>query len=98
MAWDFMGIHLAKDSYNWADFFAVILIIQKMLNNDQNPSIGCNECYIEFTKAVELLRKNHIYTPEEARKWLVDFHNYVNKRLNKPNFTFEAAAKKYLWT
>ena len=98
MAWDFMGIYLAKDVYSWDNFFNVIELIQNMLNKDQNPSIGCNECYIEFTKAVELLRKNHIYTSEEARKWLVDFHNLVNRRLNKPIFTFEAASKKYLWT
>ena len=96
-AWDFMGILLAKDDYIWDDFVIVVLQIQKMLNKDQNPSIGCNDCYIEFTKAVELLRKNPLYTADGARNWLVDFHNSVNIRLNKPVFTFEAAAKKYLW-
>jgi len=96
-AWDWMGINLARNTYAWSNFFALLKEVQDMLNNDVNPAIGCNECYIEFTKEIDVLRQNPKHTVEEARQWLTDFHNTVNKRLNKTLYSYEYASERYLW-
>ena len=96
-AWDFMGRYLAQDVYIWDEFWKLLETVQRMLNNDINPSIGCNDCYIEFTKELSVLKNNPKHTLESAREWLFNSHNAVNKRLNKPQFIFDAAAKRYLW-
>jgi len=96
-AWDFMGVFLAQDEYDWIEFTKLLEVVQRLLNHGENPSIGCNDCYIEFTKQINMLRQNPIYDVAVARKWLIDFHNSVNVRLNKPVFAYETAAKRYLW-
>lgn len=96
-AWDFMGIYLSQDLYEFKAFYKIMEDVKQMLNRDINPSIGCNECYIEFTKELEILRSNQIHDVGQARKWLNDFHNKVNKRIGKPFFPYELASKKYLW-
>ena len=96
-AWDFMGIYLSQDDYYWDEYFATLERVQKMLNKDNNPSIGCNECYIEFTKELESVRNTPMHDVNKAREWLVNFHNKVNKRIGKPMFPYELAAKRYFW-
>tara|TARA_R110000824_G_scaffold36250_2_gene112806 strand:- start:5855 stop:6064 length:210 start_codon:yes stop_codon:yes gene_type:complete len=68
-----------------------------MLNNAENPTIGCNDCYLEFTKELNFIKQNPIYDPAIARIWLVNFHNSVNVRINKPMLSHDAAEKLYLW-
>ena len=96
-AWNFMGVYLAQDFYDWQKFLNVLFTVQGMLNRDINPSTGCNECYIEFTKELDMLERSPIYDQEGARKWLVGFHNTVNKKTGKASFKYDQAAKNYFW-
>lgn len=99
-AWDMLGAYLAQDTYLWEGhlgFLTQLLIVQQMLNNDMNPSIGCNECYLEFTKELDVLRSNPLYSAEKAKEWLHKFHNLVNARLGKPQVSYRTAKQRYLW-
>lgn len=96
-AWNFMGAFLAQDTYSWSGFLILLESVQRMLNNAENPTIGCNDCYLEFTKELNFIKQNPIYDPAIARIWLVNFHNSVNVRINKPMLSHDAAEKLYLW-
>lgn len=96
-AWNFMGYYLAQDLYSWNKFLEVLGHVLDMTNKSSNPSIGCAECYMHFSSEVLRLKSNPLYSVSEARNWLVNFHNSVNKRLSKPMVSFDTASKKYLW-
>lgn len=96
-AWNFMGIFLAQETYTWLGFLNLLESVQRMLDNNENPSIGCNDCYLEFTKELNKVSQNPMYDVATARIWLVNFHNSVNVRLNKPMLSHGAAEKLYLW-
>lgn len=96
-AWNFLGAYLAQDEYAWSDYRIILEMVRSMLNPSINPSIGCAECYREFSKETDRLASNPLNDREEARKWLVDFHNSVNVRINKPKVSYDSAAKNYLW-
>lgn len=57
----------------------------------------CEECSLhmkEYTTSNPLLIDNK----ETLTKWGFDFHNNVNKRLNKEEFTWDSYILKYRWT
>lgn len=96
-AWNFMGMYLARDDYSFDGFLRLIDMVLEMLDNHRNRSIGCYDCHLEFSKEVAKIKNQPLHTVEAARKWLVEFHNSVNVRLNKPVRTYEFAERQYLW-
>jgi len=59
--------------------------------------LPCGECCNHYcsTFSSEDLGKA-LQSKNDFSRWLVDFHNSVNVRLNKPIFQYEAAASKFL--
>lgn len=89
--------------------FHITALIKDMKMDNQNvqkesehwilalPSVlPCPTCSVHLA---ELYRKMPLPRPEKDAfkvfQWSVDIHNAVNKRLNKPNVSFEEAAKLY---
>ena len=89
--------------------FHITALIKDMKMENQNvqkeseawiralPSVlPCPTCSAHLA---ELYRKMPLPKPEKDTfkvfQWSVDIHNAVNKRLNKPNVSFEEAAKLY---
>ena len=68
-----------------------------MLDEKANPTLGCKECHIEASKELSRLRQYPPETKKEAREWLWEFHNSVNRRLGKPTISFTQAAKLNNW-
>jgi hypothetical protein len=69
--------------------------ILPILNNlkDCIPCYHCKELFIFYLNKLDKLdlKDNMILF-----KWSVDLHNHVNKKLNKPEWTYETALDK--WT
>jgi hypothetical protein len=59
--------------------------------------LPCGECCNHYcsTFSSEDLSKA-LQSKNDFSRWLVDFHNSVNVRLNKPVFQYETAASKFL--
>lgn len=61
--------------------------------------LPCGVCGVHFIKTVT---DEHPFTEhtaanrESLSRWLVDVHNTVNRRLKKPEVSYEAAAKYFL--
>lgn len=96
--WGMLQMYLAQDVYEYGTFVGLATELSKWVNPEVNPSIGCADCYIHFTGALDRLRRKALYTQVEARKWLVDTMNAVNKQNGKPVWSFENAAKANHWT
>lgn len=96
--WNFMGLVLAKDNYSWDHFYGIVEFILDMLNPATNPTIGCIECFRNFSIEVAALRESPKYTRQEARRWLVDTHNKANARLGKKVLSFDEASRVNYWT
>ncbi len=95
IAWQWMGLYLARDSYTTLGFRRVINDVLDLLNPFTNPSLGCQACWLEFTQGIT---KADLTTRESAQHWLHEFHNSVNVRLDKPEITFDEAAQINFWT
>lgn len=96
-AWNFMALWLARDSYDWDVFSGLVESVLDMLNPATNPTIGCIDCYRNFSIEVGLLRNSPKLTKEEARLWLFNVHNKANARLGKPVLSFDEAKRVNYW-
>jgi hypothetical protein len=97
-AWGWLNLFLAREDFHFRDFLTQLLYVVDILNPDTNPEIGCAECYRDFRILVEDYKKNPGFTREDARKWLVDAHNSVNRKLGKKELNYEQASKAAFWT
>lgn len=97
VAWRFLGLVLAKSTYDHTEFISVFRMITDMLNPVTNPRIGCAECHIEASGMLNDLVHNTIPNLASARIWLVNKHNLVNERLGKPQLQMSEAASANFW-
>lgn len=96
--WGFLQQYLAQDTYDYGEFLQVAVLLHKMVNPTINPSCGCADCYVHFTKHLHQLRQVPQYTQRGAQEWLVAAMNAVNAKKGTPELTFEQAAKLNHWT
>ena len=59
--------------------------------------VPCDQCSEHARTFIEKNRNriNNMKTGDDIFKFYVDFHNYVNEKLNKPLMTYEAAYSMY---
>jgi hypothetical protein len=58
-------------------------------------NLPCPTCSVHATAMLASVRPNSVRTKEDLINVLVEFHNSVNNRLNKPFFTREECREKY---
>lgn len=97
-AWGWLNLFLAREHYHFRDFLLQCNFVLDCLNESTNPGLGCSECYMEWLKHLEELKRHPEWDQEAARRWLFSVHNLVNARLNKRILSYEVAAKKAFWT
>jgi len=97
IAWNWLGLLLAKDRYDAPQFIKTFKELVDMLNPAICPTLGCDACHVEASKKLVELQRNPPKTISEARRFLWTFHNEVNARIEKPILTFEQAEKANLW-
>lgn len=73
------------------------LIKQELFNMVTNicSNLPCPDCSNHAKKYVSNIDINAIKTKEDFKIMFLDFHNYVNKRKNKPIFTYDELNEKY---
>lgn len=96
-AWQFMALYLAGTNYSATEFLAICRTVLDLLNPALNPNIGCQDCYLEFSRAYGNLTISPPKNRTDARQWLWAFHNSVNARIGKPEITFDTAVRLNYW-
>ena len=92
-------------TYLWG-FIHTITIIDYERNEEYNDNIKnllinlencfpCPSCKLMYKKYVKYLNKLDLSKSMVLFKWSVDLHNAVNKKLNKPEWTYEMALLKW---
>lgn len=97
VAWRFLGLVLAKDRYDPAEFISVMRLVVEMLNPSVNPRIGCKECHLKASGMLNDLIHHPPMAIADARIWLTKKHNVVNARLGKPELGMSEAAAANFW-
>lgn len=97
--WNAMANYLNVDepSYSYNEFMSRVETTLKLLNPVHASRIGCADCYREFSKFVSQLRTTPLHNLDDARHWLVDTHNAVNQKLNKPVLEYKVAKRVNRW-
>lgn len=101
--WGMLQQYLALDNYGYPVFLALATELGTWVDPDKNPSTGCADCYRHYSIALAKLQKTPRYSQREAREWLVESMNAVNRyRLERGEanvriFTYEQAAKANHW-
>jgi hypothetical protein len=86
ISFDYPNNPTEEEKNNYRNFFHALKYVL--------PCGTCREHYgkgIEKTYPIEPALKNR----DSLSRWLVNFHNVVNKRLNKPVVTYESVKEKY---
>lgn len=86
MSFDYPENPTEEQKNNYSNFFHSLKYVL--------PCGVCRQHYaksIEQTNPIEPALKNR----DTLSRWLVDFHNTVNKRLNKPIVSYESVKEKY---
>ena len=65
------------------------------LVNTISSNLPCPECSADASTLLNKVNFNNINNKEEFKKFLFNFHNHVNKKLNKPLFEYEKLDEKY---
>jgi len=65
------------------------------LINIISSNLPCPECSSDAAAILNKVNYNTINSKEDFKKFLFNFHNHVNKKLNKPIFEYENLDKKY---
>ncbi len=65
------------------------------LINIISSNLPCPECSADAAAILNKVNYNTINSKEDFKKFLFNFHNHVNKKLNKPIFEYENLDKKY---
>ena len=97
IAWNFLGLVLARDRYDVMEFIAVMRLVVDMLNPSTNPRIGCAECHLKASGMLNDLIHKPPGSSADARIWLAKKHNIVNARLGKPELGMSEAAQANFW-
>jgi hypothetical protein len=97
VAWRWLGLILAKDRYDAAEFVTAMRIVTDMLNPSTNQRLGCAECHTEAAGMLNELVHNPPRDITAARIWLANKHNSVNARLGKPELGISEAATANFW-
>jgi len=71
----------------------VALLMNQIFNMANN--LPCNDCSNHASSILKTVNTKNIDTREKLIKLLLDFHNIVNKRLGKPEFTLEQNNELY---
>lgn len=71
-------------------------IMQQFFHSLKNV-LPCEQCQKHFTRAIEQTMpiEPHLGSRDDLTRWLVQFHNTVNKRLGKPIMPYETVRAKY---
>lgn len=96
--WAMVQMYLAKDTYSYSTFLFLVKELQDWVNPSSNPSIGCGDCFKHFTPAVTRLISRPLHSQDEARNWLIEVMNDVNRRKNRRQLTKEEAYKINFWS
>lgn len=103
-----MSVNVSDESigtYLWS-FIHTITIIDFKDNELYNKNVKrilkelqdcfpCKTCEIEYKKHIEKLDNIDLSKAMTLFYWSVDLHNAVNKKLNKPEWTYEMALMKW---
>lgn len=65
------------------------------LLNTISSNLPCPECSADAVSVLNKVNFNNISSKEEFKKFVFNFHNHVNKKLNKPLFEYEKLDEKY---
>ena len=65
------------------------------LLNTISSNLPCPECSADAISVLNKINFNNINSKEEFKKFVFNFHNHVNKKLNKPQFEYENLDEKY---
>lgn len=65
------------------------------LFNALRTLIPCDECRQHFTRYIDTHPIDYS-SVESVQRWMVDFHNCVSDRLNKPEYDFEEVRNFYM--
>lgn len=68
----------------------IIYVIKTVSTN-----LPCQECSLHAANELNKVQFNNINSKEELKKFLFNFHNHINKKLNKPCFEYSELDKKY---
>tara|TARA_B100000900_G_scaffold414483_1_gene441249 strand:+ start:4674 stop:5132 length:459 start_codon:yes stop_codon:yes gene_type:complete len=68
----------------------LIFVLKNICNN-----LPCPECSKDANEKLSKVNFNDIKTKEEYKILIFNFHNYVNKKLNKPLFDIKDLDSKY---
>lgn len=90
-------------NYLWAYIHTITIVdfennenynknIKKSLLTLQTPCHHCNKFYNEYLEKLDTL---DLTKSMVLFYWSVDLHNQVNKKLNKPEFSYEEALNKW---
>lgn len=97
IAWKMLGLSLAQEEgFDKGKFLNLCELVLDMLNPTRYTTLGCVDCFKEFSKQVSTLRTTD-KTFQEYREWLVTFHNSVNIRLGKKVLTMDEASQHNYW-
>jgi hypothetical protein len=59
--------------------------------------LPCGECCSHYCSTFQRSElSSHLHSREAFSKWLVEFHNQVNRRLKKPEYSYEKAKQIFL--
>lgn len=59
--------------------------------------LPCGDCCSHYCSTFQRKElSQHLESKDTFSRWLVNFHNMVNKRLRKPDFSYEQAKQHYL--
>lgn len=101
--WGNLQMYLAGNVYEYAGFLRRAIDLGELVNPDLNPSIGCATCFQHYSAALEVLKRTPIYSQQDARMWLFNLMNEVNKRRIAEGdsrariLTYEQAAQANYW-
>ena len=86
ITFDFPETPSDQDRQNYRNFFHSLKFV-----------LPCSSCRDHFKKGIEeeMPIEPSLKSRDTITKWLVDFHNNVNKRLNKPEISYESVKDKY---
>lgn len=96
--WGMLQMELAQKEFD-NDFFILLATrLGRWVNPDINPQLGCADCYRHYVQALHTLRSKASHTQDEARHWLFDLMNAVNRQNGRRELTFAEAAAINFWS
>lgn len=89
-------------TYLWGFIHTICLNEYQSIIIDRLQNIAlvfpCSKCKITYAFYLQKLNSLNFNDKLALFYWSVDLHNAVNKKLNKPNFTYQEAIQKWCKT